>query len=387
VPDRQFDIAIVGAGPAGSSAAIRLAAAGLKVVLIEKSRFPRQKLCGEFVSPECFRHLDTLGVLPDVTRLGSKIDRTVFYSRSGRSISVESRWFGVGYEAVGISRAELDLLLMERARSTGVEVLENTVVSGPIVQNEVVVGVTAKTARGAETIRAALTIDATGRSRIVSRKFDEKQQKPDLVAFKAHLSGAQIDSGSCEIYSFEGGYGGCNRVEGGVYNLCFIVKSSIARRIGSDPDAILKAVVYGNPRAAAVLRPAKTVNDWLAITISQFGRGKLAPAKGLLCIGDAAAFIDPFTGSGILMALESSAILSNCIVENWEEDNAIDRIAAVYSERHSEAFNRRLALCSAIRYAAFMPTVAETVIAALSLSKTLRRSVARATRFSAGPAA
>src|SRR5437763_8723051 len=113
-----YDIAVVGAGPAGSSAAIRLALAGKRVLLVEKERFPRQKLCGEFISPECLEHFAELGVLDEMQKSdGAAISETIFYGRGGRGVTVPSAMFGSVYaNAVGLSRAEMDLRLMERAK-------------------------------------------------------------------------------------------------------------------------------------------------------------------------------------------------------------------------------------------------------------------------------
>src|SRR3954468_14284206 len=91
----SYDIAIVGAGPAGSSAAIRLAMAGKRVVLFEKAKFPREKLCGEFISPECLEHFTELGVLDDIQAArGVEIKETIFYGRGGRGVAVPSAMFG-----------------------------------------------------------------------------------------------------------------------------------------------------------------------------------------------------------------------------------------------------------------------------------------------------
>ncbi|HEX8638725.1 MAG TPA: FAD-dependent oxidoreductase, partial [Pyrinomonadaceae bacterium] len=88
-------ILIAGAGPAGASLAIRLAAQGLQVCLIERERFPRQKLCGEFISPECSRHFAELGVLDSmITAGGERIVETVFYAANGKNVRVPSEWFG-----------------------------------------------------------------------------------------------------------------------------------------------------------------------------------------------------------------------------------------------------------------------------------------------------
>ena len=120
-----FDVAIAGAGPAGSSAAIQLALAGARVLLIEEKKFPRPKLCGEFISPECLTHFKRLGVMEQMSAAGgAAVSETVFYSRHGNSVAVPSEWFMSGTQALGLSRSEMDHRLLQRAKHAGVLVLE-----------------------------------------------------------------------------------------------------------------------------------------------------------------------------------------------------------------------------------------------------------------------
>ena len=93
--------------------------------------FPRPKLCGEFISPECFPHFEELGVDVRMNSAGGAcIDETVFYEPRGASLTFPSSWFGAGGVALGLSRAEMDAVLLDRARESGAEILENTAVTG-----------------------------------------------------------------------------------------------------------------------------------------------------------------------------------------------------------------------------------------------------------------
>ena len=113
-----YDVAIAGAGPAGTSAAIHLATQGARVLLVEQKRFPRAKLCGEFISPECLQHFERLRVADQMISAGAAtLTQTVFYSRKGRSVNVPSEWFGANGRALGLSRAEMDQKLLERAKT------------------------------------------------------------------------------------------------------------------------------------------------------------------------------------------------------------------------------------------------------------------------------
>lgn len=388
-PSKSYDVAIAGAGPAGSSLAIRLANAGLSVLLVEQKAFPREKLCGEFISPECLSHFEELGVMDDMIAAGgTKLNETIFFARNGKSVSVNSEWFGdFGRSALGLSRAKMDTKLFERAKYSGVTVLDETSVTGLILESQCVVGLKLKEKNQTEqTILSKLCVDATGRTRSLVRRLENKdaaKRPAELIAFKTHLRGAKVSPGACEIYVYQGGYGGCNRVEDDLYNLCFIASANETKRLRSDPETIMREVVFTNQRAKYSMRDATVAKPWLAVPIERFGRGQLVSIEGLITVGDAAAFIDPFTGSGMLLALESGKIAACSISKTFSNGFNFADLATEYKRRYSAAFDRRLRACSILRYAAFSPILSETTIAILKLNENIRRRVARSTRFNA----
>jgi flavin-dependent dehydrogenase len=386
---KPFDVAIAGAGPAGTSAAIRLALNGARVLLLEEKKFPRAKLCGEFISPECLDHFQQLGVMDQMLSAGAhSLCETVFYALRGHQVAVPSEWFTSGATALGLSRSEMDQRLLERARAAGATVLEGAHVVGLIIENDFVCGVKMRTSAGATEYRARLTIDATGRTRALARHFDPESQRrsskrrPGLVAFKAHLENTGVAPGACEIYFYRGGYGGLSEIEHGLSNLCFIVSANDVRRLGSDPDRVLREVVMKNPRAAKTLEQARLASSWLSVSLEGFGRRMLTPANGLLTIGDAASFIDPFTGSGMLMALESGQVVADTIASRLgaADETHIELIAMEYEREYARKFDSRLRVSGLLRRAAFFPHLAEAAILAFGASTHLRRKVARATR-------
>jgi menaquinone-9 beta-reductase len=398
IPNPESKIAIVGAGPAGASSAIRLAKKDFRVILIERERFPRPKLCGEFISPECFRHFRELGVFNEMLAAGGgQIVKTVFYSPNGKSIAVPSEWFNKNESgALSLSRAEMDFRLLERARKIGVEVLEESPVVGLSSQLNKIKSIKLRMRNGdAKEIFADLFIDATGRARVLGklaeREFHHRNAetqrdkipnpKPQisnrLVGFKAHLENARTESGACEIYFFRGGYGGLSFVENGLANFCFLIRAETVKEYSGDVRKIIKEVVFQNEQARNALKRAAPVHDWLAVTVDGFGAKELNPAKNLFAVGDAGAFIDPFTGSGMLTAFESAELLASAMAEN----TVAEKIAAQYKSAHARKFRRRLFVCSVMRRAAFAPRLAENLISVLSLSDAPRKLLARATRW------
>lgn len=375
----NYDVIIAGGGPAGASAAIHLARGGMRVMLVEQKKFPRAKLCGEFISPECRSHFEKLGVAEAMASSGPAfLDQTVFYSTKGHHVAVPSKWFG-GRAALGLSRAVMDEVLLRAAQKNGVRVFEGASITEPLLDGENVVGVRLKVDGGHEDFHAPLTIDATGRARVLSRKLNQVNcKRPSLVAFKAHLRNTRVAPGACEIYFYRGGYGGLSTVEASTSNLCFIIAAEYVKQCNSDPEIVLRQFVMKNRRAAHTLETAEVCSEWLSASWERFGRQRPSPAPGLLTIGDSAAFIDPFTGSGMLMALESGELVAQVILRH--RNHPCDAITLDYTAAYRRAFDSRLRICGLLRHAAFSPRLAELGIAICGASERLRSRLARATR-------
>jgi flavin-dependent dehydrogenase len=352
----------------------------VRVLLLEQKKFPRAKLCGEFISPECQTHFEKLGVAGAMRASGpASLDETVFYSSKGHHVAVLSKWFSGGRAAFGLSRAVMDEVLLRSAQDNGVVVHEGASITEPLLHGDRVIGVRVKIDGTQHDFRAPVTIDATGRSRILSRKMTPGNSKrPTLVAFKAHLKKTKVATGACEIYFYPGGYGGLSTVEAGTSNLCFIIAAEHVKRCDSDPETVMRQCVMKNRRAAHTLETAEVSSDWLSASWERFGRQEPSPARGLLAIGDSAAFIDPFTGSGMLMALESGELAAHVILSHYS-DSFVD-LESEYTARYRRSFDSRLRICGLLRRAAFSPRLAEVGIAICGASERFRNRLARATR-------
>jgi flavin-dependent dehydrogenase len=387
------------------------------VLLVEREKFPRAKLCGEFISPECLAHFARLGVLEEMSGAGgAQVGETLFFAQSGRRVGVPSAWFGRETRggtgnawssgALGLSRAEMDERLLRRARAVGVEVLEEAQVAGLLFAGErerrAVGGVRVEWRGELLELNAVVTIDATGRARALARRVEQHakangggeahaakagvsvSKRMPLVAFKAHLENVGGAKSACEIYFYRGGYGGVSCVENELSNLCFIVAAGDVRARASDAERVMREIVMSNSRAAETLRGARVRSEWLAVALESFGRREVAPAEGLLMVGDAASFIDPFTGSGMLMALESGELAGEAVTRALpllRAGGGFAPLAEDYRARYQARFAARLRVCSWLRRVAFAPQFAtEAAIAALGASARMRRVVARATR-------
>jgi len=273
----------------------------------------------------------------------------------------------------------MDQVLLRHAQKVGVRVIEGASITEPILDNETVAGVRIKTEHGHDDYHAPITIDATGRARILSRKLVKAANKrPSLVAFKAHFRQTKVAPGACEIYFYPGGYGGLSTVEAGTSNLCFIVGAEQVKRCHSDPNVVVREFLMRNRRAAHTLESAELCSEWLSASWERFGRQRPSPAPGLLAIGDSAAFIDPFTGSGMLMAFESGELVAQTILTR--KNDVFADLAASYTASYRRTFDSRLRICGLLRRAAFSPRLAEIGIAICGASERFRGRLARATR-------
>ena len=218
---KRSTIAIVGAGPAGTCLSIRLALAGFEVTLIEREKFPRQKLCGEFISPECQRQFAELGVQENMLAArGNLLAETRFFAMNGRAVSIPSDWLDSGGLALSLSRSEMDRILLERAKNVGVRVIEEARVVDAAMSKGGLSKIGLRRSDGmAEPLSAEIFVDASGRTAALSSLLERfetnggsKDRKPSILAFKTHLTSVEM-APRCEIYSFDGGYAGLSPIE------------------------------------------------------------------------------------------------------------------------------------------------------------------------------
>jgi len=293
------DHLVIGGGPAGSMAAIRLAAAGRDVLLIERERAAHHKVCGEFLSREAVHYLHQLGI--DLCDLGAESILTLRIS-SGNTVVTEQ----LPFQAFSLSRRVLDEALIEHARQTGCSVLRGVGVESLTPTTG---AWTAALANGTA-IRAQTVFLATGKHDL--RGFDRSpSRQPDLIGFKLHwqLEAAAIRalSGFMDLFLFPSGYGGLSLVENGAANLCLVVRRSALRKLGGW-TALLASIRAANPHFGRLLNDAQSL--WpRPLAISPIPYGYLGPhPRGLWSIGDQAAVIPSFTGDGVSIALHSAAL-------------------------------------------------------------------------------
>jgi len=333
----DHDVLVIGAGPAGASLAIRLATLGLRVVVVEQSAFPRQKVCGECLGPASLELLDELGVGTKIAALSGSPIRTVALMVGERTVVAEMPACTDGRFAYGcaIGRDCLDWILLEHARSCGVEILQPAKVrrirGGPGEfsctyewRHE---GSRTKSADDAtQVIRAAIVVDAHGSwergpdcEGAGPAATAEMPPRPmDLLAFKSTFEASTLEPGVLPVVCLPGGYGGIVVADRSRTTVaCCIRRATLQQLRTRKPGAAAGLIVDGHLRnscagVADALRSARQLEPWHAVGPLRTGFHANG-AAGILRIGNAGAEAHPLIGEGICMALQSAAVLAQLL--------------------------------------------------------------------------
>jgi flavin-dependent dehydrogenase len=358
------DHLVIGGGPAGAMVALRLAAAGRQVTLLEKEPGLHHKVCGEFLSPEAIAYLQEAGV--DLQQLGAAVIRNLRLSAGGRVLEAS-----LPFQALSLSRCVLDAELQTRAEATGCQVLRGIAVESLTSDG----GAWVATVSKGEPIRAKAVFLATGKHDLRGFRRDPAQQG-DLVGFKLlwQLPPAQMQAldGTMDLYLFSGGYGGLSPIENGIANLCLVVRRSTLRRLGGWPQ--LLAGIRGENRHLNWLLTGGSTLWARPLAISPIPYGYLAgQERGLWRVGDQAAVIPSFTGDGISIALHSAALAAEMYLAG--------KSAAEYLSVLRAQLRRSMALATWLSRAAVTPVGRRLALSALFLLPHAMQWIATATRI------
>ncbi len=324
---QRFDAAIVGAGPAGSAAAILLARAGWNVALVERQRFPRRKVCGECIAAPNLPLLDALGIGDAIRELAGGELRRVALLHGSRTVTAPLPPADKG-ESFGraLGREHLDTLLVEQARAAGATVFQPVALhrfEGRPGRFAFHLRRTPGAGDGVDSVEldAAVAIAAHGSWEPLPSERESRRaarRSSDLFAFKANFRGVRLEADLLPVLSFPGGYGGMVVADGGLATLACCVREDRleqqraqagAGRAGDAVEALLRRACDG---VAAALRPAVREGPWLSTGPIRPGV-RLGAGDGVFRIGNAAGEAHPIVGEGISMALQSAFLLASVI--------------------------------------------------------------------------
>ena len=374
------DIVVVGGGPAGAAAAIYTARAGYSVCLVERHSFPRETLCGEFLSREVIAVLRDLGLEQEFLSLSpSHISRFTLCPDRGPPLSEP-----LGFTGYGMKRSTFDRMLLESARSYGVSIIQPADVESE-VRLEDGFEFLCRTPEGIRTVRGRWAVGAYGRSspldRQLKRPFAGTRTGLNGIKFHVPASTLAIDrSDEILICTGPGIYCGVNHVDGGTATVCFLEQR---RRDDQRPRGRVRELAECNPGFARIMTPdaLRAVDN---ATIHGTGNIYFGPRsvveRGMLMVGDAARVIAPLAGDGIGMALQGAQLLGRIFEHERRAPEGREALEQRYRREWEKLFKVRVRTALLLQHVILSTRVRRLTSSLIESFPSLLRTALRLTR-------
>lgn len=320
---RDRSIVIIGAGPAGATAAALLGRAGIEVTLIEQSRFPREKVCGECLSALGIEALWAAGLRQAVEDLAPRVlKRAKLVAAGGGEIEV-----ALPAPMWGVTRSALDGALLEAARAAGAQVIQparaERLIAGADGSRRPAVMLRDLLSNTVRRLDADLVLVADGKSALLGAK----PRATGELGLKGHFAFAGTSTGArvenpvatetISLFGVQGHYVGLAPVSDGdrsFWNLACTVPAQRVRTFGGDHEALLQAMRLENAALDRALASAMRIGPWLACPLPRFAVRSDWPA-GVIPLGNAAAALEPIGGEGMGLAIASATLAARFVVE------------------------------------------------------------------------
>lgn len=353
------DVCIIGGGPGGCATALQLAHHGRACVVLEKSTFPRDKVCGDALSGKVMRTLERLdpqlatAVKADAAAMPSW--GVTFVAPSGRALRVPfSRNTGLG-EAPGVilPRLRFDDLLFQRVKATSsITCLENHTAK----RFDRVGADWHITCANGTTVDARLVVDASGANAHFARNVAHLPMEPEhhAAGVRAYLNGVRdLDpQGFIELIFLKDllpGYLWVFPLPGGRANVGLGLRSDMVRKRRTDLKALLLQLVHEHPQLKTRFAAAKIEGTVQGMGLPLASKRRSLSGDGYLLVGDAGHLIDPFTGEGISHAMISGVYAADTAAEMLQQDDTSAGFAARYDARVWKRLGKELSISTRLQ--------------------------------------
>jgi flavin-dependent dehydrogenase len=376
----SYDVVVVGGGPSGCATALDLSRRGYNVALCDQAKFPRDKVCGEFISPGADPILTELGVLASIDALAPKrLKGVAISSYESEELEIDypaSEETGLRPSSLSMPRYQLDALFIEQVQSVGVKVFEQHKVTDFIFDKGRVTGVKGwDETKTSFSLSSKMVVDAGGRNALSLRKFNLKQEPKGntKIAFSAHWQGVNLPDDYCYMHVSLPGYTGISSVGNDRTNVVLVVDSST---LGSEkPEALYHRVLIKNSRRQKILQGGERVEPVRSVESLGF-EVKQVPCGGLVLVGDAMGFIDPFTGEGIYLSLRSAQLAGEVIHMGLQRTDLSRKYLSVYDVKRKKEFNGKFLLSRILQWLIYNRPFCNRVMKSLSMNPVLAQTLA-----------
>ena len=372
---RAADVLVVGGGPAGSATAHALARAGVDVLVLDRARFPRDKPCAEYLSPEASRILAGMGALQAVEAAGAaQLTGMRVRAPSGEWLhgrfTAHHGFRGFRDRGLALRRTILDSILLDCARAAGARVLEGAHVTDLVRATDGrITGVVARNGEAHGSIRARFVVGADGLRSIVARRLGvaRRSRWPERVALVAHYAGVTGMAQCGEMHVAPDGYLGLAPVDGGLTNVAVVVPSPHARALAGRSDEFLSGWIARDAILREMFSRAERIGSVRA-TGPFAARSIVATSRegGAALVGDAADFFDPFTGEGIYAAMRGSELLAPFVLESLAAPNREPDALRAYDAARKREFGGKWIVERAVAVAVARPALMNRATRALA---------------------